>query len=166
MVYEWGRKSWDVDPNVVGKAIEKIADREGAATSEGILKVARRPSSQLHGLFEWDNEHAAELYRRRQACDVTSSLVVVYEDEEKEAHRLPAFFHVDYAEESEPGEQPERMVGYQSIAVVKANPNSQRSAAEELLANLEGLRRRHEALDLFESVWREVERVKEKVMSN
>lgn len=156
MVYEWGSRSYAIDPNVVGAEIERIACRYGAATSAAIVEEARPDEAPLHSLFTWDDETAAESWRRQEARVFANSLVVVEVEDDGREQRAPAFYHVNY---DQGGEQ---VTGYQSVTQVVSNDDARESAATELLHHLRGLERRYARLgDLIEPVRLAVAKVEE-----
>lgn len=65
-------------PNVqaVGEAIEEIERRNGSVTPARVVKAARRRTSPLHPIFDWDDKTAAESYRIEQAQILMRSIVV------------------------------------------------------------------------------------------
>ncbi len=62
---------------VVGEFIEEKFPN-GGVKPKIIVDLARPKSSPLHKFFDWDDAHAAEMFRRKQAGDLIASLQVVY----------------------------------------------------------------------------------------
>jgi|SRR5215471_1558847 len=165
MVYEFEsgpHKRRGVDPQRAGDLIARLADRHGgAASGPVIVDAARSESSVIHGWFNWNDADAAEEHRRWQAGDLVRSLVVIEETPSGDRRR-PAYFHVNY--EANNGHK-RQVIGYQPVQYVIEEPDAQRSAAEYLLRQLEGLQRRADQLDnlgdVFSGVWAEVGRIRE-----
>lgn len=71
MVEKTKRYSWKYgsrfDPNMVGEQFEAIERRDGALTKSAIVNAARSEDNPMHGMFEWDDAVAGELYRENQA---------------------------------------------------------------------------------------------------
>lgn len=82
MVYQWSNYNYKVKAQVVGEEIEKIKAKEGAISSEIIVKNAKSANSPLHPLFEWNDTVAADKFRKYQANQILHCLVIVEEDKE------------------------------------------------------------------------------------
>ena len=52
---------------MVGEQFEAIEKRDGTLTKAAIVDAARSEDSPMHGMFEWDDAVAGELYRENQA---------------------------------------------------------------------------------------------------
>lgn len=52
---------------VIDRELSRIYDEQGVVSVDAVLVDAADPKSPLHSYFEWDNEKAAEKYRRVQA---------------------------------------------------------------------------------------------------
>lgn len=151
MIYEWGSRSFPVAAEVVGKAVEQIAKRTGGVCPPGMLVERARPErSPLHRLFEWDDEAAAESWRRQQARMVINSLVLVIEDSES---RPPAFVHVRVQQGDNQRE------GYAASVEVMADDEMRDQALREALSKLRGLKRRFESLSELGPVWQALDSV-------
>lgn len=76
MVYEWmaGFRS-SVKAQEAGEIMRRLAD-DGELTPGRLVDEARPESSPLHKGFEWNDELAAEKYRRQQATTMIRSIVV------------------------------------------------------------------------------------------
>lgn len=56
------------------KELDRIAKQHrGRLTAEFVLEAARNPESPLHDYFLWDQEKAAEKWRRHQAAELITS---------------------------------------------------------------------------------------------
>lgn len=156
MVYEWGSRSYPVDPNLAAEEVSRIAaaNEGGAALAAAIVEEARPEGALLHpAIFRESQEEAAESWRRQVARQLVSSLVIVTEDEQGEKIKAPAFYHVSF----DRGDSQVR--GYQSVSIVVGADDSRESAEAVVLRQLRGLRRRYDGLAQFENVWAEVDRV-------
>lgn len=95
--YTWkpGGPKPPVDAQVFGNVVEQIAGELEAAKPEDIVEYARSRKSPIHGLFEWRDDAAAELYRRQQARHYVGALQIVRVEFSKgQALSNRAFFHV------------------------------------------------------------------------
>ena len=77
--YAWktGGPKPAVDPQIFGETVEKIAGNLTAAKPEDIVEAARSKKSPIHQMFEWRDDHAAELYRQVQARHFIGALQIV-----------------------------------------------------------------------------------------
>ena len=77
-VYSWQpgteRIYGNHDPNKVAEEILSIGEEP---TSKQIVDKARDESTELHGMFEWNNDVAAEKYREVQANKIVNALKIV-----------------------------------------------------------------------------------------
>lgn len=83
MVYKWKYYNYSVDANVVGKALEDIEKQNGEITAELLLEKATPEDSELHKLFIWDDEKAANEWRLHEARRIIAAVAVVYEETEE-----------------------------------------------------------------------------------
>lgn len=67
----------------VGGILQALYDREGKLTPELVVNEARDPAHPLHSRFEWDDNVAAEAYRRAQAANLIRSVKVTYATDEE-----------------------------------------------------------------------------------
>jgi hypothetical protein len=105
ITYRWAKGAQvSVDPQVAGETLEAIRDKnDGDLTPETIVDAARRRRSPLHKAFEWDDESAADGYRREQARYILRSIKVVYlETEDKEEKTVRAFVRLSNDEPYQP----------------------------------------------------------------
>lgn len=63
--------------------------RDGQLTASGILKEAKKKTSPLHSLFEWDNTLAAKQYRLAQARSVIKRANVSITEPNKKIVHVP-----------------------------------------------------------------------------
>ncbi len=61
--------------------ILKVKKEEGL-TAEAVVNQARKKTSPLHNLFEWDNQKASEMWRFQQARVLINEVKVIVEDKE------------------------------------------------------------------------------------
>lgn len=83
-VFTWSGPKRAVSAEKVANHLQKLEDQHGKVTRELFLDSARPEDSDMHPLFEWDDEKAAEKYRLQQASIIISSIrVTVVEEETK-----------------------------------------------------------------------------------
>lgn len=78
MRYEWavGSRIVGLHADDVGRRLTELQRRDGHVTAESVVEDARPVDSPLHPAFEWDDEIAAEEYRKDQARCLIRSVVI------------------------------------------------------------------------------------------
>lgn len=119
-----------VDPGDAYEVIERIrSECDGFASPGAIVDASRPARAMLHDLFEWDDEKAADGYRRDQARAIVQALVV----EEVEGGELkPAFYSVSYRREDKPEH------GYSTSEIVVNEPELKDAALRDGVKMLRG----------------------------
>lgn len=69
-----------VKAEVAGRVCQELSESEGGLTPQRLVDVSRDNDAPLHNEFEWDDDLAAELYRRGQAAKLIRDIVIVRED--------------------------------------------------------------------------------------
>lgn len=70
-----------IDPSEAYKCTEVLrAAGGGKLTPAAVVAEAKKKSSPIHSLFEWDDSVAAKRFRVKQAGELISGLRVVYEE--------------------------------------------------------------------------------------
>lgn len=93
MVYEWKSTARiKVDANVAGQIFEELEQTVGL-TAENLLNASRNENAPLHNEFEWDDDIAAEEYRKEQARYLIRNLCV--QTEQKCETPVRAYFIVN-----------------------------------------------------------------------
>ena len=124
-----------VDAQDVGEELERIHAQHGSLKPADIVDESRPEDAVLHPVFEWDDQEAAEEYRKWQARYLVRSVVTVKEDGKTDS----AFVHVQITE------------GYQPMSVVVSTPDMLQSAKNELLTKvLSAERAASELLEIVE----------------
>lgn len=88
--YSWrdGADEFGANAQAVGERLATLAnDADGALHPRDVVADARRETSPLHPLFEWDDRKAAVAHRLTQANEVIRSIVVHVDTEEGESTR-------------------------------------------------------------------------------
>ena len=70
-----------VKPDVAAKELGRIHQKHGALSPAVVVDEARPVDSALHPVFEWDDNKAAEMWRRGQAQDLIYSVEIIPEDQ-------------------------------------------------------------------------------------
>ena len=126
--------------------------RSGQISPRAVLDAARSEDSALHSLFEWDESKAAEAFRLVQASALIREvkLEVVQESVDPMRVRLEvrrAFYSLPSLRGSKGG-------SYVPASLI-ADPEE---LVREVLAQMNGLKRKHETLTQLSGVWREVDK--------
>lgn len=79
------------DAQVLGEQIERMA-QNGPVNAEDLVEAARPTGSAVHDYFEWDDDLAAEAYRKTQAHYYLRNIEVIREPEQEP---IKAFHAVD-----------------------------------------------------------------------
>jgi len=139
-----------IDSQVLGDTIDGIAAKKGVCHPQDLVDAARSRRSPLHSLFEWDDEVAAELFRRGQARQVIRILRPMMDDETR--GEAPAFVHVRINGHD----------GYLHTDRARSQEDVWASVLEDALAQLQGLQKRYKHLSELEGVWAAVTAVEKK----
>lgn len=77
--YRWkAGRSKGGDVQKIGQQLQSLVDRHGdRLTAPMVVDAARPKTAPLHSMFEWNDDKAAEMYRRWQARDLMSTIEVV-----------------------------------------------------------------------------------------
>ena len=79
----------NVDAQKVAEEIVAIGEE---VTPEDVVNEARDPETELHKCFEWDNDIAAEKWRKQQARQIFCNLVIKRVDVEEDKPQEPIRF--------------------------------------------------------------------------
>lgn len=89
----------DVDPQAVGESLEDlIAAKQEHVTSEEIVAAARKTDSPMRACFDWDENLAAEKWRRKQAKNLIGDLMLADKRDDSKASKTRAFVYVSHPE--------------------------------------------------------------------
>lgn len=72
------------DPEAVFKELQTLEER----TPDAIVDLARNSDSVLHSMFDWDDEVAAEKWRKQQARIISCNLIVETREQKGEVIEL------------------------------------------------------------------------------
>lgn len=80
------------DAQKVAEEIRTIGDE---VTPEQIVEMARNEETELHKCFDWDDQSAAEKWRKQQARQILCYLVIKEETQENGSVPLRVFYKND-----------------------------------------------------------------------
>lgn len=127
-----------VSAEKAGEMCEKLA-AENRLTAENLLDANRAPDAPLHQAFEWDNEIAAEEYRKGQARHIIACLCVVTENKKEE---IRAFFNLERKEPT-----------YTSIRVIQENPDDMERLFRVATSELAAFQRKYASVRRLQTVF-------------
>lgn len=64
--------------------LKKLEQRDGVLMVSSVVEAARVENSALHGYFDWDDDRAAELWRREQARNLINHVKVTLLGKERD----------------------------------------------------------------------------------
>lgn len=79
---------------VAGEVCEALTKTEAGLTPQTLLDASRDESAPLHDEFEWNDEIAAEGYRRQQAQSIIQNIVIVSSTEEQQETVVRSFVSI------------------------------------------------------------------------
>ena len=118
----------DLDAQRIGEHLDELIDNSHEAVgTEEILADARHARSPLHTAFEWDENVAAERFRRKQAKALVGNLVV---EKDGTPTRTRAFVYVSHPEH-------EGRHVYLNVRSAMARPEFREQVIEQAIHSLE-----------------------------
>jgi hypothetical protein len=144
MKYKWGATHGVGGPvtnntaQIVGERLAYIKAQTGAITPANVLDDARDEDTDLHPFFEWNDDKAAEDWRKQQARSLIGSISVVIEDAtpRKEAVSVRAFIHVS-DDDDKGGDR------YEPLSVVLSDQALYAQVCARALGELRGFQKRY-----------------------
>ena len=128
--------------------IDTIAKaNKGICHPQDLVDDARPARSPLHTLFEWNDEAAAELFRRDQARQIIRLIRPVMEGGERS--EAPAYVHVRVNGND----------GYMRTDAARSNDEVWAEVLDDALKQLHGLEKRYRHLSELAEVWQAVQKV-------
>lgn len=99
MAYKWkpGYRA-RVNAQIAGEVCADL-EQKGTLTAENLVDISRPEDAPLHEAFDWDDQIAAEKWRKEQAgCIIRSIVIVADEETGAQAEPIRAFFSIVPAE--------------------------------------------------------------------
>lgn len=150
--YTWGAIQYPVAAETVGEVLEKIEARDGKITKESFLEESRPEGSVTHGLFEWDDQKAAERYRLVQAGKIIHNLEVhVTVEDRPEPIQTKAVVSVT------PGRQEKAQ--YASIETAFSHTDTREVVLYNARRELECFRQKYAGLQELAGIFEEIDRL-------
>ena len=140
-----------VKAEVAGEVMQRL-ESEGRLTPANLVDEARPEDSPMHKAFEWNDEKAAEIYRRQQATQMIRAIVVRESDVIQggnEAIRVKVF------------NQSEKGGVYESLRTILLDEEKAESLLEKAKAELRAFRAKYSQLERLSRVITEIDEVLE-----
>lgn len=142
MIYKWKNYSYKTSAEVAGEVCEEL-DRTVGLTPQNLVDASRPKDAPLHNEFEWDNEIAAEEFRRTQARLLISNLSIVIDEKSQEPIR--AFFSL------QPGFRKNSGL-YEGTITIMNDSEKRKKLLDNALRDLEAFKKKYEMLVELEPV--------------
>jgi hypothetical protein len=136
----------DQEAEVVGCELDRIEESGQPVTPDNIVLAAMPEDSPLHGFFTWDNDEAADQWRKQEARSLVSHLLVVVERQEGEAVAMKARISVTTAKTEHHSAATEYVSSYR----VLSSPSMREQLLHEAKQEIRCWARKYAALGLTE----------------
>ena len=149
--YRWKTQGiFKTDANTVGQIFEELESTVGL-TAENVVNVSRDTLAPLHDEFEWDNDIAAESWRKRQAQNMIGNLsIVLAETEEENATPIRAFFATE-------------LHHYENIEAIISNGDKRDHLLDRALRELKAFKNKYRMLTELAAVFGAIDQVTENI---
>ena len=144
MVYQFKLPGlYPVSAQTAGEELHRIYTDKGQLKPADVVDESRPDSAPLHPCFEWDDEVAAEKYRKVQAENLIRSITVVHETPTHEPVVVRAFV--------------KPLESYSPIEVVVNSEEQMAALMESALAELKAFQKKYEILSQLHSIFKEID---------
>lgn len=151
-IYVGGKRA-----KIVGMHLGKLAAMPAGLTPQAVVEDARRPTSPIHDLFDWDDSTAAKKYRIWQARHLIGTVKVIYSHNPKNTPPVRGIVNIRREIDDD-----EAMQRYVTTAQALSDPDLRAqvlaSAQREIIAWRERYRRLTELSPIFEAIERTIRR--------
>ena len=142
MVYKWKEGSHHkVSAQIAGEVCAALEER-GELTAQNLVEVSRPEDAPLHEEFTWDNDVAAELWRKHQAQHIISHISLKTETPTP----VRAFFNIEV-----------KSPNYESLNTIVKHEDKYDALLRTALRELEAFRRKYRMLAELEQVMKAIE---------
>lgn len=149
MIYKWKNYSYKTSAEVAGEVCEEL-DRTVGLTPQNLVNVSRPEDAPLHNEFEWDNDVAAEEWRRVQARLLINNLAIVVEEQKQEPVR--AFFSLQCGFRKNDG-------NYESTIRIMSDSDKRKKLLESAKRDMEAFKNKYQMLTELQDVFSAMELV-------
>lgn len=150
MTYKWKEGSQHkVSAQIAGEVCAELEER-GELNAQNLVDVSRPEDAPLHDEFEWDDDVAAELYRKTQAGSIIRHLAVNTESKAP----VRAFFNLEI-----------RSNQFESIQAIIREEDKYSKLLKQALNELEAFQRKYQILTELQEIFDAITVVKQKSVS-
>lgn len=150
MTYKWKEGSQHkVSAQIAGEVCAELEER-GELNAQNLVDVSRPEDAPLHDEFEWDDDVAAELYRKTQAGSIIRHLAVNTESKAP----VRAFFNLEI-----------RSNQFESIQAIIREEDKYSKLLKQALNELEAFQRKYQILTELQEIFDAITDVKQKSVS-
>lgn len=135
---EWRVELFKADANKCANEIMSLGEDVSPAQ---IVEYARKPNTELHRCFTWNDAEAANKYRIFEARQVVCNLIIRKENGEKQEPTPIRLFH-----KIENGH-------YKPISLIIQNEDEYQSLLRQCSEALLALKRKYSNLSEFDEIW-------------
>ena len=149
--YTWKTKNlFKTDANTAGQIFEELENTIGL-TAENVVNASRDKDAPLHDEFEWDDEVAAEEWRKRQAQNMISNLsIVLVETEDEDATPVRAFYATE-------------LHHYENIETIMTDSAKKISLMQKAVRELQAFKKKYSVLSELSKVFDSIDEVAKEV---
>jgi len=136
----------DVEAQVIGAELDRLEDNGVPVTPDNVVLLATPDDHPMHNLFTWDNEQAADNWRKSEARGIISHLLIITEPEEGDPVVMKARLSVTTKSVEHHAAAPE----YVSVCRVLNSPPLRAQLVDQARQELKSWARKYEALGVTE----------------
>lgn len=145
MTYKWKDGSQHkVSAQIAGEVCAELEER-GELNAQNLVDVSRPEEAPLHDEFEWNDDIAAELYRKTQAYAIIRHLSINTETKAP----VRAFFNIEI-----------RSNQFESIETIIQQEDKYSKLLKQALNELEAFQRKYQMLTELQEVFDAIEKSK------
>lgn len=158
MVYKWKIGSRiKCNAQVAGEFINDISNKNGCnVTAQDLLEASRPEDTPLHNDFEWQDDIAAEEYRKYQARNILNSLTIVVEHKDNENKNcesdIRAFFVIKENDKQ----------SYKPIKVIMMDNDYEQQLYNSALKELIAIKNKYATIQRLKHIFDEIEKEENK----
>lgn len=147
MVYQWKTNIYPVDAQSAGEELERITKKNGELTPSIVVDESRNEKAVLHNCFEWNDDKAAEEYRRHQARVLICNVTVTKIKDQKPSVPVRAYAHIQKE--------------YKPINVVLKSEDLTNEMLKNALRELTAFKSKYKALCELKGLFSEIDKLVE-----
>lgn len=148
MIYQWKSGARiRADANAAGAQFEALEKSVGLS-AETVLDANRPEDAPLHDEFEWQDDIAAEEWRKHQARHLINCICITAESEDEPEAPVRAFFKTTESRE------------YENLQTIITHADKRRALLETALRELTAFERKYHTIEALTPVFRAIEEVR------